>query len=158
CGLDDCYLGIAETRYDLVTRGRNLRREGGVPANKKVRFVFKAANQLPAYEQEVLKLLLNAEALEVNPNYQPVKGTPNVHSPGGKLSLPLEDVRDVAGEKARLTKEIEKARAEMAKVHERLNNPDFARAPVNVQAQHQKRLAEWEEKLHRAVASLQSLD
>ena len=158
-GLDDCYLEIAETRYDLVTRGRNLRREGGIPANKKVRFVFRSINELPPYEMEVFKLLLNAEVLEIDSNYQPTKGTPNVHSNLGDLFLPLENVRDVEGEKVRLNKEIEKARGEIEKVRERLSNPAFTqKAPVTVLAEHQKRLAEWEEKKERAQAALAGLE
>ena len=31
-------------KYDLVTQGRNLRREGNIPASKKVKFVFKPAD------------------------------------------------------------------------------------------------------------------
>ncbi len=68
-------------------------------------------------------------------------------------------MRDVEGEKKRLNKEIEKAREEIAKVLERLNNPAFAqKVPVNVLAEHQKRLAEWEEKLERALAALRGLE
>ena len=43
-GLDDCYLDMVNAKYDLVTQGRNLRREGNIPASKKVKFVFKPAN------------------------------------------------------------------------------------------------------------------
>ena len=35
-------------KYELVTQGRNLRREGNIPASKKVKFVFKPANAAPA--------------------------------------------------------------------------------------------------------------
>ena len=42
-GLDDCYLDMVNAKYELVTQGRNLRREGNIPASKKVRFVFKPA-------------------------------------------------------------------------------------------------------------------
>ncbi len=33
----------SSAKYDLVTQGRNLRREGNIPASKKVKFVFKPA-------------------------------------------------------------------------------------------------------------------
>ena len=89
-GLDDCYLDMVNAKYDLVTQGRNLRREGNIPASKKVKFVFKPAKQLLPHDAEVLKLLLNAEALEIDPNHQPKKGTPTVHSDLGDLYLPLE--------------------------------------------------------------------
>ena len=63
-GLDDCYLKIdRSTKYELVAQGRNLRREANIPANKKVKFIFKPANHLhAARHRSHLKLLLNAEA------------------------------------------------------------------------------------------------
>src|SRR5208282_3552575 len=79
-GLDTCHLDMVNAKYDLVTQGRNLRREHNLPANKKARFVFKPASELLPHDAGVFKLLLNAEALEIDPNYQPRKGTPTVHS------------------------------------------------------------------------------
>ena len=157
--LDDCYLEYVNTKYDLVTQGRNLRREGNIPASKKVKFIFKPANELPPHDVEIIKLLLNAEALELDPNYQPKKGTPAVHSPMGELYLPLEGLIDIEAEKARLKKEHEKADAEIAKVQERLNNPTFTgKAPPNVLAEHQKRLAEWQSKKEIAANALAALE
>ena len=43
----DC-LAVVDAKYDLVTQGRNLRREGNIPASKKVKFVFKPADALAA--------------------------------------------------------------------------------------------------------------
>ena len=69
-GLDACYLDMVNAKYELVTQGRNLRREGNIPASKKVKYVFKPAKQLLPHDAEVLKLLLNAEALEIDANYR----------------------------------------------------------------------------------------
>src|ERR1035437_891167 len=73
-GLDACYLDMVNTKYELVTQGRNLRREGNIPASKKVKYVFKPANPLLPHDAEVLKLLLNAEALEIDAQHEPKKG------------------------------------------------------------------------------------
>jgi valyl-tRNA synthetase len=106
----------------------------------------------------VFRLLLNAENLEVNPTYQPPQGTPVVHSQLGELFLPLEGVQDVAAELLRLTKELEKAEAEINKVEQKLGNPSFtAKAPANVLAEHQQRLSEWQGKRQRIKASLDRL-
>ena len=146
-GLDACYLDMVNAKYDLVTQGRNLRREGNIPASKKVKFVFKPANQLLPHDAEVLKLLLNAEALEIDAQHQPKKGTPTVHSDLGDLYLPLEGLIDVAAEKARLTKELEKIESEITKAEQKLNNPNFtSKAPPHVLQEHQQRLAEWQAK------------
>ena len=157
-GLDGCYLEIVDKKFELVTAGRNLRREANIPASKKVKFVLKPTGAIPPHDVEVLKLLLNAEALDTDPNYQPPKGTPSVNSNIGDLYLPLEGQRDVAAEKARLTKELEKIETEIAKGEQKINNPNFtAKAPAHVLQEHQQRLAEWQAKRDRVKAALDQL-
>jgi valyl-tRNA synthetase len=157
-GLDDCYLEMVNAKYDLVTQGRNLRREGNIPSNKKVKFVFKPAGTLSQHDAEVLKLLLNAESLEVNVDYQPKKGTPAVRTELGELLLPLEGLIDVAAERTRLTKELEKNGDEIGKVEQKLNNPAFVqKVPPAVLAEHQKRLTDWQAKLEHAKKALEAL-
>jgi valyl-tRNA synthetase len=157
-GLDACYLDMVNTKYELVTQGRNLRREGNIPSSKKVNYVFKPAKQLLPHDADVLRLLLNAEALEVDANYLPKKGTPTVHSDLGDLFLPLEGLIDVAAEKARHVKELEKIESEITKAEQKLNNPSFnSKAPPQVLQQHQQRLAEWQAKRDRTRKALESL-
>ena len=157
-GLDASYLDMVNAKYDLVTQGRNLRREGNIPASKKVRFVFKPANPVPPHDAEVLKLLLNAETLEVDANHQPKKGTPSVHSDLGDLYLPLEGLVDVAAETARLAKELEKIESEITKATQKLSNPNFtSKAPPHVLQEHQQRLAEWQAKRDRVQKALETL-
>jgi valyl-tRNA synthetase len=158
-GLDDCYLEMVDARYDLVTRGRNLRRENNIPANKKVKFIFKPSNSLSPHDAEVLRLLLNAESLDIVAANEPAKGTPTVHSELGHLYLPLEGVTDPAAEKARLKKEMEKIESEIVKADQKLNNPAFTqKAPPAVLAEHQRRLAEWQEKRGRVQSMLDALE
>ena len=33
-GLDACYLDMVNAKYELVTQGRNLRREGNIPVEQ----------------------------------------------------------------------------------------------------------------------------
>jgi valyl-tRNA synthetase len=157
-GLNDGSLAFVNSKYDLVTQGRNLRREGNIPASKKVKFVFMPAKELLPHDAEVLKLLLNAEALEIALNYQPKQGTPTVHSDLGELYLPLEGLIDVAAEKARLAKELEKHESEIARAAQKLSNPNFtSKAPPHVLQEHQQRLAEWQAKRDRVKKALESL-
>jgi valyl-tRNA synthetase len=157
-GLDDCYLEMTDTKYELVRNGRDLRRAGNIQAAKKVKYVFKPAQQLLPHDAEVIKLLLNAEALEVNADYQPPKGTPTVQSKLGELFLPLEGLIDVAAEKIRLAKEVEKIQSEIVKVEQKLANPSFtAKVPPAVLAEHQQRLADWKTKLVHTQSSLEVL-
>jgi valyl-tRNA synthetase len=158
-GLDDCYLEMGDNKYALVSLGRNLRREANIPANKKVRFVLKPAGPVSAHDSAVLKILLNAETFDLDPNYQPPKGTPAVQSVLGELFLPKEGVVDLAAEKARLTKELEKINAEIAKVEAKLSNPAFTeKVPPAVLQEHQQRLADWLAKKERVQAALDGLE
>jgi valyl-tRNA synthetase len=158
-GLDDCYLEMGDTKYDLVRKGRDLRREAKIPASKKVKYVIKPVTQIPPYEAEVIKLLLNAETLDINSDFAPPKGTPTVHSEMGELYLSLEGAVDTGAEKARLKKELEKTELEITKVQERLANPAFTqKAPPNVLAEHQKRLFEWQTKREHILSALSALD
>jgi valyl-tRNA synthetase len=158
-GLDQCYLEMVDARCELVTLGRNLRREANLAPAKKPRFVLKPAEAITPHDLEVLKLLLNAEAVATEDQYHPKKGTPTARGKLGELYLPLEGLIDVAAEKARLQKELSKAAAEIEKAQQKLNNPQFVqKVPPNVLAEHQKRLAEWQAKHDHLAAAMQALE
>jgi valyl-tRNA synthetase len=113
---------------------------------------------LTAYEHEVIKILLNAEALSCEPGYQPRKGAPSAHSVLGELHLPLEGLIDVSAEKGRLTKELARIEGEIQKVESKLNNSSFVeKAPLQVLEEHKKRLADWQAKRDHGQAALRSL-
>jgi valyl-tRNA synthetase len=147
-----------EARNELVTQGRNLRRTANIAANKKIKFILKPSRELAAHDVEVLKLLLNAEAVEVSANYQPGKNTMTVRAELGDLFLPLEGLIDKEAETARLKKELEKIEAEAAKVEQKLANPNFTqKVPANVLAEHKQRLADWQAKREHVKSALAAL-
>jgi valyl-tRNA synthetase len=148
---------IIEARNELIVHGRDLRRQANIPANKKVKFIFKPNGQ--AIDVEVLKLLLNAEAVEVNPNFQPGKNVLAVRHGSGDLFLPLEGLVDAEAEKTRLKKELEKIESEISKVEQKLANPNFTqKVPANVLEEHKKRLGDWQGKREHAQAALKALE
>ena len=148
-------LEYVNAKYELVTQGRNLRREANIATNKKPTFILKREYGLAPNDVAVLKLLLNAEELQVVPEYEPKKGTLSVKTAMGDLYLPTEGLIDVAAEIIRLKKEIDKYKAEIAKVEQKLNNPAFAqKVPPEVLAEHQKRLTDWQEKLAHVQKAL----
>jgi valyl-tRNA synthetase len=156
-GLDESDERLVNTKYDLVTQGRNLKREANI--TKKAGFVFKPANEWTAYDNETVRLLLNADKLEVVSDYQPRKGTPTVRSVFGELYLPLEGLVDMAAEKVRLAKELVKIASEIEKVQQKLNNPTFVqKVPAAVLEEHRKRLADWQAKKQFTRTSLDALD
>jgi valyl-tRNA synthetase len=70
----------------------------------------------------------------------------------------MEGLIDVAAEKARLAKELEKIDSEITKAEQKLNNPNFtSKAPPHVLQEHQQRLAEWQAKRDRIKRALESL-
>jgi valyl-tRNA synthetase len=147
-----------EARNEFVTQGRNLRRTANIAANKKVKFILKPARELPAHDLEVLKLLLNAEAVEVNANYQPGKNTLTMRTVLGDLFLPLEGLIDIEAEKARLKKELEKIEADATKVEQKLANPNFTqKVPAHVLEEHKQRLAELQGKRDHVKSALAAL-
>ncbi|MGA3266742.1 MAG: valine--tRNA ligase [Verrucomicrobiota bacterium] len=146
-----------DARNEMVTQGRNLRRMASLPANKKVKFILKPAREIASHDVEVLKLLLHAEAIELNANYQPAKGVLTIRAEWGGLYLPLAGV-DAAAEKDRLTRELQKIEAEIAKVEQKLANPNFTqKVPANVLAEHQQRLADWQAKRAHVKAAIDAL-
>jgi valyl-tRNA synthetase len=158
-GLDDCYLEMVDAKYDLVSQGRNLRREGNISASKKVKFIFKPVNFTPPQDVEILRILLNAESVEVNENFLPTKNVLAVRHELGELFLPLEGLIDVEAEKNRIQKEIEKSASEISKVEQKLSNPSFAqKVPPAVLQEHQQRLLEWQNKLAQSQAALAALN
>ena len=61
-------------------------------------------------------------------------------------------------EKARLTKELEKIEAEIAKVEQKLANPNFTqKVPANVLEEHKQRLVEWQGKREHVKSALAAL-
>ncbi|HXT41511.1 MAG TPA: valine--tRNA ligase [Candidatus Angelobacter sp.] len=157
-GLEESDVRFVDAKYELITRGRNLRREFNVAANKKVKFILKVKDPLPSHESDVIQLLLNAESLDVDPNFAPKKGTPSTLTDLGELFMPLEGLVDVEAERTRLKKELMKIEAEIEKAQAKLNNPAFTeKAPPNVLEEHKKRLAEWQAKRQQVKAALESL-
>ncbi len=157
-GLEDAVRKFVDAKYELVTRGRNLRREFDIPANKKVPFILKVKDPLPGQEAEVIRLLLNAEVLDVDPNFAASKGTPSVLTGLGELFLPREGVGDLEAEKTRLKKELARSEGEIAKVQAKLNNPDFVnKVPPNVLEEHKKRLGDWQAKQQQVRSALEKL-
>ena len=146
--LDDCFLEFVDAKYALIKEGRNLRAEAGIASNKRVRFVMKSSREILDHDADVLRGLLNAETLDIDPGFEAPQGTPNVHSDLGDLYLPLDGLIDFEAEVTRLTKEVEKIEKEIEKANAKLNNPNFAsKAPPEVVEEHRKRLTEWADKL-----------
>jgi valyl-tRNA synthetase len=160
-GLTDDSLKLADAKYGLVTQGRNLRREANLSTGKKIPYVLKPTRKLEPHDIAVIRVLLNAETVEVAADSQPAKGTLTARTELGELYLPLEGLRspeELDAEKTRVARELEKIEAEIAKVEQKLANPNFTqKVPAAVLQEHSQRLAEWRAKRDSVKAALDAL-
>ena len=162
-GLDST--GISKARatatalYETANKARNLKAEYNLATNRKVRFIIKpAAMPIDADLAARLALLAGAQSAEIKADYEAPKGTPTALTPLGELFLPLEGLVDMDAERNRITKELQKMAAEIAKSKAKLGNASFVdRAPAAVVDQERARLADWEAKTSQLQSMLDAL-
>ncbi len=158
-GLDESDERFANAKYEVVNHGRALRRDFNIASNKRVRFVFKPNAPFDAHEAEVLRILLNAETLDVPDRYDAPRGTPVAITPLGELFLPLEGLIDVDAERERLKKEIAKVGSELEKVRIKLADENFAaKVPAKVLDEHRQRETNWQSRLDQLQKMLSTLE
>jgi valyl-tRNA synthetase len=139
---------FANAKYETVTAGRRLRRDFNIASNKRVVFVLQPSSALSDDEAAVLRILLNAERLDLTRDYQAPKGTPTALTPLGELHLPLEGLIDLEAERQRLGKEVTKVESELVTVRKKLANENFvAHAPAEIIAEHRERERSFAERL-----------
>ncbi|HEY1582218.1 MAG TPA: valine--tRNA ligase [Chthoniobacterales bacterium] len=149
---------FANAKFETVVAGRRLRRDFNIASNKRILFVLKPASPLAEDEADVLRILLNAERLDLSHSYDPPKGTPTALTPLGELYLPLEGLVDLEAERQRLGKEIAKTEAELVTVRKKLANENFvANAPAAVVAEHRQREKDFAERLKQLERMRDSL-
>jgi valyl-tRNA synthetase len=144
--------------YETAARLRNLKAEYHVGSRKDVRFVVKGAVAWLAAETQVLALLAGAGEIVLDSSYEAPKGTPAAITPAGEVYLPMEGLIDVAAERVRLSREIEKIKVEVKKCEGKLGNASFVdRAPPEVVEQENARLDDWRMKLAQLGEMLAAL-
>lgn len=147
----------------LINAIRSARAQMHVPAGAYVPLVvvgFETQAQA-AFEanEAMIKRLARVETMSEVDAFP--KGSVTLGVAGGSFGLPLADIIDVAEEKARLQKTLDKLAKELGGLKGRLNNPKFAAsAPEEVVAETRANLAlreEEEGKLKEALARLAEL-
>jgi valyl-tRNA synthetase len=130
---------------------RNLRAEMGLlPAVKAPLFIETAKPELFVAYAEYIKVLAKISEVELVTTLES-DSAPVAVTEGARLMLKVEI--DVAAEKIRLTKEIEKNSKEVEKMQVKLNNPQYVeRAPADLVAKDTKRVNE----LNAIITQLQT--
>jgi valyl-tRNA synthetase len=143
---------------ELITNIRSVRAEMNIPPSKKAPLLMLAGSLDPRLETyaEVLSPMARVESVKTA-NEAP-KGALQTVVDGVTFAIPLDGLIDKTAEKARLTKEAEKAQAEIDKIDKKLSNKAFTdKAPekvVNLQKERREGYVAELEKLNEALANL----
>ncbi|MBL8907325.1 MAG: valine--tRNA ligase, partial [Rhizobiales bacterium] len=144
----------------LISEIRSVRAEMNVPAGAKIPCVIVSANKesrrrAGAWEAEIMRL---ARLDSLSFEERVPKASAQIVLDEATVCLPLEGVIDIAAERARLAKEIEKITKDHAAIKGRLDNPGFvAKAPPEVLEEARERKAELEARKHKLGEALKRL-
>jgi valyl-tRNA synthetase len=104
----------------------------------------------------MIKRLARVEAIDKKYNFP--KGTVAIPAAGATFGLPLEGIIDIAEEKARLQKSLDKLAKEIGGLNGRLKNPKFAAsAPPEVVGETQANLQARQEEADQLQAAYNRL-
>jgi valyl-tRNA synthetase len=145
----------------LVCELRSVRSEMNVPAGAKIPLEMVEASavermRIERHEDTISRLARLSQISFVD---VASKGSAAIVFEDTTAALPLIGVIDLVAEAQRLTKEIEKARAEIAKIDGKLANPKFvSRAPAEVVEENRERRVDFEGQVTRFEAALRRLE
>lgn len=150
---------VAEVKA-LVDACRNLRGEMQISPAQRVPLYIKGDSEFLTVAAPYIQALAKLSEVKIYEDDAALEkdgaGAPVAIVGNTKILLKVEI--DVAAEKARLGKEIERISAEIAKANSKLNNESFvARAPEAVVIQEKQRLADFESLLEKLNSQLSRL-
>ena len=152
-------VAVTDAVMDLIKSVRNLRREMNVSQSKRT-----AIHIVPAAGRErILKKMSGyIEKLAFGNSIsfdEPEGKNASIVTPLGKISIPMGELIDFDKERARLTAEIEKVDAEIARAEGKLANKGFTdKAPAALVEKEREKLEKYRELRKGLVESLAALD
>ncbi len=150
-----------ESLMDVVRAVRNLRAERKVPIAQKIAVRLVAPNP-NAYQgaEQLLMRLVGAERISLSDERGAVAKT-DIHlvCEGAEVFIPLASLVDLDEERARVEKEIERMRGEVARADAKLSNEKFvSRAPEAVVSEERRKRAVAEEMLQTLLKRREDLN
>ena len=126
-----------EVFKEIVYKIRNIRGEMNIAPDKKLIVIIKSDDSsiktLVERERVHIENLTRAESATFNAAYLPNKTDASAAIANAMIYLPLEGLIDFVAEKARLSKELVKVEADLARVSGKLSNEGFtAKAPADI--------------------------
>jgi valyl-tRNA synthetase len=152
-----------ELLQELISSIRNIRGEMNVPPSKKCDVHIKAydkdfedlVNAYPFY----IEKLARVENILVGPTIQRPKNSSVSVVKGNEVYIPLEGLIDIAVERERLRKEIERLEKLLEGVNKKLANENFvSRAPEDVVKNEKEKQKNFSEALERVRKNLAMLE
>jgi valyl-tRNA synthetase len=145
----------------LIGEVRALRTEMNVAPGAQVNLVIKDAGSdtkdRVAQYGDLIKRLARAEQIDVTGG-EPPKGAAQIVMDEATVFLPLAGIIDIAKERARLTKELDKTKSEAERIEKKLGNPQFvSRADPAVIEEQRAKLAEFEQAKAKLTQALERL-
>ena len=151
-----------EMLMELITSVRNIRGEMRIPPSLKLKVLISTADEQAKKVIEAgagyIINLANLESLSVDVNLAEPKGVATGVVGSTKIFVPLAGIVDIAGEKARLEKELGKVNKDLEQSSRKLANRDFREkaAPDIIQKEEDK-LKGFQEKFNALENALKKL-
>ena len=145
---------------ELITAVRTRRSEMNVPPSKKAHLYIETADAAAfEAEREAIARLAYCSGVEIGETVAHSQGSVTVVTAACKGYLPMDDLVDKKAETARLTKELEGARKQLATAQAKLQNEKFmGKAPQNVIDGVKDNAAKLAEKVRLIEESLKALE
>ena len=146
---------------NIISEIRSVRSEMNVPAGAKIPLVLigggKAVRERAERHEATIKRLARIETLEFAKTAP--KGSAQIVIGETTAALPLVGVIDMAAERTRLTREIEKSQAEIRKVDAKFANESFmAKAPPEIVEENRERKADFEATVKKLQVALKRVE
>ena len=141
---------------------RNLRTEMNCPPGKEVKVVFHGPAEDLSFlraQEPYLRSLARVGATDYVTSGERPMGAATAIVGSTELYLPLAQMINLNEERARLTKEIDKAKDELSRVQKKLSNTDFLnKAKEEVVQKEREKAGQYEEKIRTLNLSLERLE
>lgn len=144
---------------ELITAVRTRRSEMNVPPSKKAHLYIETGDTAAfEAEREAIAKLAYCSAVEIGESFPQAEGSVTVVTAACRGYLPMDDLVDKKAETARLTKELEGAKKQLATAEAKLQNEKFiSKAPQNVIDGVKDNAAKLREKVRMIEESLAAL-
>ena len=144
---------------ELITAVRTRRSEMNVPTSKKAHLYIETGDTAAfEAEREAIAKLAYCSAVEIGESFPQAEGSVTVVTAACRGYLPMDDLVDKKAETARLTKELEGAKKQLATAEAKLQNEKFiSKAPQNVIDGVKDNAAKLREKVRMIEESLAAL-